>query len=182
MPLKLEGHSLRATQCMIGPCQLTMCPKKKVEDHHRKNKSKLSKNNRVDLSTSVRRSVFNTNSNSLCKTSAQCPLTKKTTPKVLPVKQWKPTGRLIPLGGQCPLIRATALTSDTMLAELQAHNIPVVQIVLWYLESGCSKHMTGDRSRLKNFGKKFIVTVRFGNDHFGAIMGYGDYVLGDSVI
>ncbi|GKC25073.1 hypothetical protein Tco_1027223 [Tanacetum coccineum] len=25
-------------------------------------------------------------------------------------------------------------------------------------------------------------TVRFGNDHFGAIMGYGDYVIGNSVI
>ena len=58
----------------------------------------------------------------------------------------------------------------------------VVQIVLWYLDSGCSKHMTGDRSRLKNFVKKFIGTVRFGNDHFGAILGYGDYVFGDSVI
>ncbi|GJT81577.1 retrovirus-related pol polyprotein from transposon TNT 1-94 [Tanacetum coccineum] len=42
--------------------------------------------------------------------------------------------------------------------------------------------MTGDRSRLKNFVKKFTRTVRFGNDHFGAIMGYGDYVIGDSVI
>nr|GFA57038.1 integrase, catalytic region, zinc finger, CCHC-type, peptidase aspartic, catalytic [Tanacetum cinerariifolium] len=52
----------------------------------------------------------------------------------------------------------------------------VVQIVLWYLDSGCSKHMTGDRSRLLNFIKKFIGTVRFENDHFGAIMGYGDYV------
>nr|GEX95156.1 integrase, catalytic region, zinc finger, CCHC-type, peptidase aspartic, catalytic [Tanacetum cinerariifolium] len=58
----------------------------------------------------------------------------------------------------------------------------VVQIVLWYLDSGCSKHMTGDRSRLINFVKKFIGTVRFENDHFGAIMGYKDYVIGDSVI
>ncbi|GKC22798.1 retrovirus-related pol polyprotein from transposon TNT 1-94, partial [Tanacetum coccineum] len=58
----------------------------------------------------------------------------------------------------------------------------VIQIVLWYLDSGCSKHMTGDRSRLRNFMKKFIGTVRFRNDHFGAIMGYGDYVIGDSVI
>ncbi|GJR80773.1 retrovirus-related pol polyprotein from transposon TNT 1-94 [Tanacetum coccineum] len=74
---------------------------------------------------------------------------------------------------------------------LKKHQIPpaksdnmkkVVQIVLWYLDSGCSKHMTGDRSRLMNFMKKFIGTVRFGNDHFGAIMGYGDYVVGDSVI
>ncbi|GKA54059.1 integrase, catalytic region, zinc finger, CCHC-type containing protein [Tanacetum coccineum] len=58
----------------------------------------------------------------------------------------------------------------------------VVQIVLWYLDSGCSKHMTRDRSRLRNFVKKFIGTVRFGNDHFGAIMGYADYVIGESVI
>nr|GEW99731.1 hypothetical protein [Tanacetum cinerariifolium] len=47
---------------------------------------------------------------------------------------------------------------------------------------GCSKHMTGDRLRLMNFIKKFIGTVRFRNDHFGAIMGYGDYVIGNSVI
>nr|GEW18584.1 integrase, catalytic region, zinc finger, CCHC-type, peptidase aspartic, catalytic [Tanacetum cinerariifolium] len=55
-------------------------------------------------------------------------------------------------------------------------------IVLRYLDSGCSKHMMGDRSRLLNFVKKIIETVRFGNDHFGAIMGYGDYVVGESVI
>nr|GFA81370.1 retrovirus-related Pol polyprotein from transposon TNT 1-94 [Tanacetum cinerariifolium] len=42
--------------------------------------------------------------------------------------------------------------------------------------------MTGDRSRLLNFVKKFIGIVQFGNDHFGAIMGYGDYVVGESVI
>nr|GFA42002.1 retrovirus-related Pol polyprotein from transposon TNT 1-94 [Tanacetum cinerariifolium] len=48
--------------------------------------------------------------------------------------------------------------------------------------SCCSKHKTGDRSWLLNFMKKFIGTVRFGNDHFGAIMGYGDYVIGNSII
>nr|GEU81980.1 hypothetical protein [Tanacetum cinerariifolium] len=50
------------------------------------------------------------------------------------------------------------------------------------LAPGCSKHVTGDRSRLRNFMKKFIGIVRFGNEHFGAIMGYGDYVIGDSMI
>nr|GEV55022.1 putative reverse transcriptase domain-containing protein [Tanacetum cinerariifolium] len=44
------------------------------------------------------------------------------------------------------------------------------------------KHMMGDHSRLMNFVKKFIETVRFENDHVGAIMGYGDYVIDDSVI
>ncbi|GKF60860.1 hypothetical protein Tco_0177646, partial [Tanacetum coccineum] len=33
---------------------------------------------------------------------------------------------------------------------------------------------------LMNFMEKFIGSVRFGNDHLGAIMGYGDYVIGDS--
>nr|GFA00872.1 integrase, catalytic region, zinc finger, CCHC-type, peptidase aspartic, catalytic [Tanacetum cinerariifolium] len=52
----------------------------------------------------------------------------------------------------------------------------VVQIVLWYLDTGCSKHMTGDHSRLRNFVKEFIGTVRFGNDHFGAIMGTRSFI------
>ncbi|GJY60428.1 retrovirus-related pol polyprotein from transposon TNT 1-94 [Tanacetum coccineum] len=34
----------------------------------------------------------------------------------------------------------------------------VIQIVLWYLDSGYSKHMVGDRSWLRNFMKKFIGT------------------------
>ncbi|GJT97418.1 retrovirus-related pol polyprotein from transposon TNT 1-94 [Tanacetum coccineum] len=91
--------------------------------------------------------------------------------------QWMPTGKTFTLGEQCPLTRLT--NSKSVPAKQTKH---VVQIILWYLDSGCSKHMTGDRSRLRNFMKKFIGTVRFGNDHFGAIMGYGDYVIGDSVI
>ncbi|GJR10170.1 retrovirus-related pol polyprotein from transposon TNT 1-94 [Tanacetum coccineum] len=46
----------------------------------------------------------------------------------------------------------------------------VVQIVLWYLDSGCSKHMTGDRSQLTNFVNKFLGIVKFGNDHVAKIM------------
>ncbi|GJU06042.1 hypothetical protein Tco_1122472 [Tanacetum coccineum] len=169
-------------------------PKKKVEDHPKKNKSKLSKKNHVDSSTNVKQTwkptgkVFTTvgyhwkPTGRIFPLGAQCPLTRNTKPKVVPVKQWKPTGRLIPLGGQCPLVRPTALNRGTMPADPQGNNTPVVQIVLWYLDSGCSKHMTGDRSRLRNFVKKFIGTVRFENDHFGAIIGYRDYVIGDSVI
>nr|GEV10032.1 integrase, catalytic region, zinc finger, CCHC-type, peptidase aspartic, catalytic [Tanacetum cinerariifolium] len=35
----------------------------------------------------------------------------------------------------------------------------VVQIVLWYLDSGCSKHMSRDRSQLTNFVNKFLEDV-----------------------
>nr|GFB96945.1 integrase, catalytic region, zinc finger, CCHC-type, peptidase aspartic, catalytic [Tanacetum cinerariifolium] len=58
----------------------------------------------------------------------------------------------------------------------------VVQIVLWYLDSGCSRHMTDDRSKLINYVDKFIGTVRFENDEFATIVVYGDYKLGDTII
>ncbi|GKF05425.1 retrovirus-related pol polyprotein from transposon TNT 1-94 [Tanacetum coccineum] len=35
----------------------------------------------------------------------------------------------------------------------------VVQVMLWYLDSGCSKHMTGNRSKLMNFVEKFIGSI-----------------------
>ncbi|GKB83705.1 hypothetical protein Tco_0950600, partial [Tanacetum coccineum] len=78
-------------------------PEMKVEDHHRKNKSKLSKKNSVDSSTNVRSTVFNMNSNSVCNTCRT--------------------------------------------------DLPLVS------DSGCSKHMTGDQLRLRNFVKKFIGTL-----------------------
>nr|GFA28260.1 retrovirus-related Pol polyprotein from transposon TNT 1-94 [Tanacetum cinerariifolium] len=58
----------------------------------------------------------------------------------------------------------------------------VVQIGLWYLDSGCSKHMTGDRSQLTNFVNKFLGIVKFGNDHVAKIMDYGDYQIGNVTI
>nr|GEU34535.1 hypothetical protein [Tanacetum cinerariifolium] len=58
----------------------------------------------------------------------------------------------------------------------------VVQIVLWIVDSGCLKHMTDDRSLLRNFIKKFMGTIRFGNDNFAAITGYGDYIQGNITI
>ncbi|GJS10366.1 retrovirus-related pol polyprotein from transposon TNT 1-94 [Tanacetum coccineum] len=42
--------------------------------------------------------------------------------------------------------------------------------------------MTGDRSLLRNFIEKFMGTVRFGNDNFAAITGYGDYIHGNITI
>ncbi|GJV07750.1 retrovirus-related pol polyprotein from transposon TNT 1-94 [Tanacetum coccineum] len=58
----------------------------------------------------------------------------------------------------------------------------VVQIVLWYLDSGCSKHMTWNLSQIMNSVSKFLGTVRFGNDHIARIMRYGDYQLGNVTI
>nr|GEY22757.1 retrovirus-related Pol polyprotein from transposon TNT 1-94 [Tanacetum cinerariifolium] len=58
----------------------------------------------------------------------------------------------------------------------------VVQIVLWYLDSGSSKHMTEHRSQLTNFINKFLGTAKFKNDHMAKIMGHGDYHIGNVTI
>ncbi|GJR96422.1 retrovirus-related pol polyprotein from transposon TNT 1-94 [Tanacetum coccineum] len=58
----------------------------------------------------------------------------------------------------------------------------IVQIVLWYLDSSCSKHMTGDHSQLTNFVNKFLGTIKFRNDHVEKILGYGDYQIGNVTI
>nr|GEY04317.1 integrase, catalytic region, zinc finger, CCHC-type, peptidase aspartic, catalytic [Tanacetum cinerariifolium] len=126
-----------------------------VEDLPRTNKSHRRTTNHVDSSSRLKRTVGKV---------------WKPTGKVLTTigHQWRPTGRILHLGKQCPLTRFTPPQVVTA-AQNKKH-------------ASCSKHMTGDRSRLLNFVKKFTETVRFGNDHFGAIMGYGDYVVSESVI
>nr|GEZ94224.1 hypothetical protein [Tanacetum cinerariifolium] len=84
-------------------------------------------------------------------------------------KGWKPTGKVFIKTGY--IWRPTGRTFTI-----------VVQIVLWYLDSGCSKHMTGDRSQLTNFVSKFLGTVKFGNDHVEKIMDFGDYHIGNVTI
>ncbi|GJT66099.1 integrase, catalytic region, zinc finger, CCHC-type containing protein [Tanacetum coccineum] len=58
----------------------------------------------------------------------------------------------------------------------------IVQICLWIIDSGCSKHMTGNRALLTNFVEKFLGTVHYGNNDFAVIAGYGDVVIGSMTI
>nr|GEZ38768.1 uncharacterized mitochondrial protein AtMg00810-like [Tanacetum cinerariifolium] len=96
---------------------------------------------------------------------------------------WKPTGRIFTLVGN--VFSLTKIATPTIVPPREPIPIVnskdkpvvtlVVQIVLWYLDSVCSKHMTGDRSQLVNFVQKFLGTVKFCNDHVAKIIGYGDY-------
>ncbi|GJW18539.1 integrase, catalytic region, zinc finger, CCHC-type containing protein [Tanacetum coccineum] len=78
-------------------------------------------------------------------------------------------------------------TSVVAKSRLSVANTPkatnkVIQLILWIVNSGCSKHMTGNIQLLRNFVEKFMGTVHFGNDHFTAITRYGDYVQGNLTI
>ncbi|GKB39680.1 hypothetical protein Tco_0884622 [Tanacetum coccineum] len=94
---------------------------------------------------------------------------------------WKPTGRTFNIvGNTCPLTRI--ISTKVVPPRKSISTTPVVQIVLWYLDSGSSKHMTGQCSQLINFVSNLFGTVRFGNDQIAKIMGYGDYQLGNITI
>nr|GEY68237.1 retrovirus-related Pol polyprotein from transposon TNT 1-94 [Tanacetum cinerariifolium] len=47
---------------------------------------------------------------------------------------------------------------------------------------GCSKHMMGNLKLFINFVWKFMGTVRFGNDHVAAVLGFGDLQWGNILI
>nr|GFA21140.1 retrovirus-related Pol polyprotein from transposon TNT 1-94 [Tanacetum cinerariifolium] len=56
--------------------------------------------------------------------------------------------------------------------------LQLVEIVLFIVDSGCSKHMAGNLKLLINFVEKFLGTVKFRNDQIVPILGYGDLVQG----
>nr|GFC74006.1 integrase, catalytic region, zinc finger, CCHC-type, peptidase aspartic, catalytic [Tanacetum cinerariifolium] len=56
--------------------------------------------------------------------------------------------------------------------------LQLIEIILFVVDSGCSKHMMGNLKLLNNFMEKFLGTVKFGNDQIEPILGYGDLVQG----
>nr|GEW32139.1 retrovirus-related Pol polyprotein from transposon TNT 1-94 [Tanacetum cinerariifolium] len=52
----------------------------------------------------------------------------------------------------------------------------LVEIFLFIVDSGCSKHMTENLKLLINFMEKFLGTIKFRNDQIALILGYGDLV------
>ncbi|GKB50518.1 integrase, catalytic region, zinc finger, CCHC-type containing protein [Tanacetum coccineum] len=58
----------------------------------------------------------------------------------------------------------------------------LVEIILFIVDSGCSKHMTGNLKLLSNFVEQFLGMVKFRNDQIAPILGYGDLVQGNVTI
>nr|GEU71295.1 hypothetical protein [Tanacetum cinerariifolium] len=159
-----------------------------VEDQPRTNKSHLRITNRVDFSSRLKRTIINSNSNSIYRTCNKCLTSFDHDMCVATYVKFV----VIPHSTRhnCKVERKIQQVWKPKQVEWKMKQVwkskqvrqawkPTGKVLTTI---GCSKHMTGDRSRLLNFMKKFIGTVRFGNDHFGAIMGYEDYVIGESVI
>nr|GEW96362.1 integrase, catalytic region, zinc finger, CCHC-type, peptidase aspartic, catalytic [Tanacetum cinerariifolium] len=113
-----------------------------------------------------------------------CPLTRITAIAIVPFREPIP----IENNTDKPVVtlvysrKSKAAKKKVLVSNSKINKSLVVQIFLWYLDSGCFKHMTGDRSQLINFVQKFLGTVKFGNDHVAKIMGYDDYKIGNVTI
>nr|GEU62494.1 hypothetical protein [Tanacetum cinerariifolium] len=132
--------------------------KNKLEDHHRTVRPSLNKKKSVvdtKAISSVTNSKLNFNVDLKCATCNGCLFSDN--------------------HDSCVLVYINSVN-----ASLKSKS--VVQIVLWYLDSGCSKHMTRDCSQLINFAHKFLGMVKFRNDHVAKIMGYGDSKIGNVTI
>ncbi|GJV70702.1 hypothetical protein Tco_1490697 [Tanacetum coccineum] len=178
---------------------------KTVEFRPRKVMSNSNKRNHVSMYNANFKNAVKDANSKLCvksKSGKSQKMEWKPTGKVFTIvgHRWLPTGRTFTINGtKCPLTRITfnpiVHPTETIQTPIITPNPEVkvyrritkvvksvVQIVLWYLDSGCSKHMTGQRSQLINFVEIFLGTVRFGNDHIEKIMGYGDYQIGNITI
>jgi len=52
---------------------------------------------------------------------------------------------------------------------------------MWYLDSGCSRHMTGDKRKIKNPKRKDQGFVTYGDNNQGKILGTRDACGGDTL-
>ncbi|GJV84039.1 retrovirus-related pol polyprotein from transposon TNT 1-94 [Tanacetum coccineum] len=102
----------------------------------------------------------------------RCPSGYKWTQKPLRTKKiWMPKIR-----------KEDVSTSISPTIDIVSRITNIVQLILFIVDSGCTKHMTGNLKLLCNFVEKFLGTVRFRNDQFAPILGYGDLIQGNVTI
>nr|GEW52731.1 retrotransposon protein, putative, unclassified, expressed [Tanacetum cinerariifolium] len=152
--------------------------KNMLEDHHRTVKPSLNKKKSVvdtKAISSVTNSKLNVNADLKCATCNGCLFSNNLDSCVL--------AYIDSMNANKPVVtlvysrKSKAAKKKVPVSNPKINKSLVVQIILWYLDSGCSKHMTEDRSQLFNFVQKFLGTVKFGNDHVAKIIGIKDQVL-----
>nr|GEY49335.1 hypothetical protein [Tanacetum cinerariifolium] len=73
-----------------------------------------------------------------------------------------------------PIMKTVASESNQKPRNITRKLYEHVKIVLFIVDSGCSKHMTRNLKLLINFVEKFLGTVKFRNDQIAPILRYGD--------
>ncbi|GJT59890.1 hypothetical protein Tco_1003423 [Tanacetum coccineum] len=171
--------------------------KQEVEDHHRNFKFSNNKTSVTACNDSLNAKTSNVNF--VCVTCGKCVLndnhdlcvlhyingvnSRTRQPMAVPISTREPKHNVNQ--SVATSSKKTVATDSTVK---KSRNITrklyeqLVEIILFIVDSGCSKHMTGNLKLLTNFVEKFLGTVKFGNDQIAPILGYGDLVQGTITI
>nr|GEV21604.1 hypothetical protein [Tanacetum cinerariifolium] len=163
--------------------------KKEVEDHRRN--VKFSKNKTSVTACNDILNVKTSNVNFVCVTCGKCMFNVKhdmcvlhscngvnyrtKMPMVVPISSREPKC-IINQSVAKPLRKTVASESTNQKPRQKTRKLyeHIVEIILFIVDSGCSKHMTGNLKLLINFMEQFLGTVKFGNNQIAPILGYGD--------
>nr|GEW65432.1 hypothetical protein [Tanacetum cinerariifolium] len=147
--------------------------KQKVEDHRRN--VKLSKNNTSVTACNDSLNAKTLNVNFICATCGKYVLNVKHDMCILKshngMNSWTKILIVVPVSTREPK-RTVKQSVAKPLRKI------LIEIILFIVDSGCSKHMMGNIKLLTNFMEKFLGMVKFGNDQIAPILGYGDLVQG----
>nr|GEZ26742.1 hypothetical protein [Tanacetum cinerariifolium] len=165
--------------------------KHEVEDHRRN--VKFSKNKTSVIACNDSLNAKTSYVNYVCATCGKCVLNEKRNvcvlkslndmnsrtkmPMAVPISTREPK-RIVNQSVAKPLKRTVALESTNqkprhITKKLYEH---LIEIILFIVDSECSKHMMGNLKLLTNFVEKFLGTAKFGNDQIALILSYGDLV------
>nr|GFA68418.1 hypothetical protein [Tanacetum cinerariifolium] len=165
--------------------------KQEVEDHRRNVKFSNNKTSITACNDSLNAKISNVNF--VCATCGKCMLnethdmyvlksrngvnSRTKMPIVVPVSTREPK-RTVNQSVAKPLRKTVASESINQKPRNTTRKLyeHLVEIILFIVDSGCSKHMTRNLKLLINFVEKFLGTVKFGNDQIAHILGYGDLV------
>nr|GEV63752.1 hypothetical protein [Tanacetum cinerariifolium]GEV64904.1 hypothetical protein [Tanacetum cinerariifolium] len=174
--------------------------KTEVEDHHRiysisnKTKSITACNDSIKSRTSnvnvvcatCRKCVFNSNHDACVSKFINDVNAKTKKPKVVPISTRKPK---IQANKYVATPHKKTVASDLTIQKSKSYfrmlyekTSKIVQLILFIVDSGCTKHMRGNLKLLCNFIEKYLGIVRFGYDQFAPILGYMDLVQGNIMI
>nr|GEZ38613.1 integrase, catalytic region, zinc finger, CCHC-type, peptidase aspartic, catalytic [Tanacetum cinerariifolium] len=167
-------------------------PKRVKDDAYHREKMLLCKQEEAGIHLNAKTS----NVNFVCTTCGKCVLNAKhdmcvlkyrngvnsrtKMPMVVPVSTREPK-RIVKQSVAKPLRKTVASESTNQKPKIQLGrymSMLLVEIILFIVDSGCSKHMTGNLKLLINFVEKFLGTMKFGNNQIAHILGYRDLVQG----
>nr|GEU34967.1 hypothetical protein [Tanacetum cinerariifolium] len=147
--------------------------KQEVEDYHRN--VKFSKNKTSVTACNDSLNAKTSNVNFVCATCGKCVLNEKHDICVLKSRNGVSSRTKMPIVVPVSTREPKCFVKQSVAKPLRKI---LVEIIIFLVEFGCSKHMTGNLKLLINFVEKFLGTVKFRNDQIAPILGYGDLVQG----